>query len=112
MPTTVALRPILPFLSTDDIDEIVDATRNFTHGYLSGPLYLTDEIKKYFVARHLSYPTEVREVAWLPGRPSMEVIESPELERHLARKASQYALPLFESNVDAVMHLKDKLLRR
>jgi len=107
IPTTVAIRPMLPYLTTADIDTIVDATKEYTHGYLSGPLYLTEEIKSYLRARGCSYETIVKEVAWLPDRPLMEVIESPDLERYLVAKAKRHGLPVFANNVDAVLKLRE-----
>jgi DNA repair photolyase len=110
IPTTVAVRPILPFLSTCDIDKIVEATYRYTYGYLSGPLYLTEEMKHYLIGKRYNYKTIIKEVEWLSGHPSMEVIESPLLEKYLVDKAKQYDIPVFQNNIDAVLKIKQNLL--
>jgi DNA repair photolyase len=40
--TFVAMRPLLPTISDDELSRIVEATKDFSIGYYSGPLYLKD----------------------------------------------------------------------
>jgi DNA repair photolyase len=105
IPTTVAIRPMLPFTQPEEIEEIVRLTYKYTYGYLSGPIYLTPQIKAYMAAKGMNYDSEVQVVGWLPDNPKMEVILSSHLENHLSACASQWGLPLFSSNIEAVQKL-------
>lgn len=40
--TMVALRPLLPVTSREDLEKIIEASKNYCYGYYSGPLYLKD----------------------------------------------------------------------
>jgi len=41
--TCVAVRPMIPFLDEQELEEIVLRTYRFCYGYLSGPLYMTEK---------------------------------------------------------------------
>lgn len=110
IPTTVAVRPMLPFTQPEEIEEIVNLTYKYTYGYLSGPLYLTPKIKDYMSAKGMVYDLEFQQVEWLPGKPSMEVIRSNRLEDCLSECASKRGLPLFSSNIEAVKKLLHKMI--
>src|SRR3989338_10331322 len=43
IPTTVAIRPLLPDVSDEEIRDIVNKTKDYCFGYYSGPLYLKEE---------------------------------------------------------------------
>ncbi len=40
--TLVAVRPLLPILSNDELRSIIEATSNYCKGYYSGPLYMKE----------------------------------------------------------------------
>ncbi|MDP2898053.1 MAG: hypothetical protein Q8Q12_16080, partial [bacterium] len=44
--TCVAVRPMMPFIPAEELEELVSETYRFTYGYLSGPLYLTQRMKR------------------------------------------------------------------
>src|ERR1035437_7072993 len=41
--TMLALRPLLPDISNEELEEIIRLTKDYIVGYYSGPLYLNDD---------------------------------------------------------------------
>jgi len=107
VPTNVLVRPMMPFTTLDELEELTDRTYRFCHGYVSGPLYLTPAMKTYLARKHLSFPTTARTANWLTGSPTKEAIESPELEKALAQFAEVRGRQLFPGNVEAINAIRD-----
>jgi len=43
IPSMVAVRPLLPDVSNEELEKIIESTKNYVVGYYSGPLYLNDD---------------------------------------------------------------------
>jgi DNA repair photolyase len=110
IPTTVAIKPLLPFVPSNEICDIVSMTQKYCHGYLTGPTYLTPALKEYM--HKINYRFEdliqIRRTPWMIGSPSLETISSPHLERALTLKSSSFNLPVFTDNISATLTLSQK----
>ncbi len=103
--TSVAFRPLLPFINKSEIEEIVELTHRYTYAYLTGPTYLTPALKKYMAEKEYNYDCKQKAVSWIPNKPSMDFIKSEVLEKHLKISANKYNLPVYSNNVDLVLSL-------
>jgi len=104
--TTVAIRPLLPFLTTEDLIDLVEKTYKFTFGYLLGPLYLTPRMKNYLIKKGEYYQVLSKKVSWLPIKTELEYIQSIHLEEDIKGLSKKYNLPVFENNIEAVKYVK------
>lgn len=111
LPTSVSIRPLYPFLKDNELKKLVEFTYPFTYGYLSGPLYLTEAMKKYLLLNGMSYKVEKKNVEWLPNNPLMEFLSNPTLENTLNTLANEKGLLVFENNVEAVNFIKNKFTK-
>jgi DNA repair photolyase len=92
--TTVVIRPLIPTIAPSEIDEIIDATKDYVIGYHSGPLYLKrlseDTITVDEVIQHRCLVSEeVEQVHWMPDGNKFLKIESPELMAYLRNKVEE-----------------------
>lgn len=107
--TTVLLRPLIPTLTLNEIDEIVAMTHENCYGYLAGPLYVNDRMKEYFKKQSCPINIEMLEVDWQEGSPTLEAVVSRDKEIYLAESALKHGTTLFDGNTDAMLHLKKQL---
>jgi len=68
--TCVAVRPMLPLVEKDELQELVSRTYRFTYGYLSGPLYLTKTMRKFLDNQKVRYKVETKQANWQKGSPN------------------------------------------
>ena len=108
--TSVAFRPLLPFITRGEIEEIVELTHRYTYAYLTGPVYLTPALIKYMTEKGHKYILDKKQVNWIPNNPIMDVVQSPELEKILIDCAEKYKVPVFKSNIDLVAALAQKFV--
>lgn len=104
IPTIVLIRPLMPMLTTSEIDEIVEKTYRFCHGYLSGPLYLTPPFEKYLKKKKIKFSTTERIATWQLENPVLRIIESPDLENYLYHAVKKKGRLLFDNNVEAAIY--------
>lgn len=104
IPTTVLIRPMIPMATFDEIDELVDRTYRFCHGYLSGPLYLTKAMEEYMHNQNQSFTVNDRVATWQKGQPRLRIVECDELEQHLRKAAESKGRKLFANNVEAAVY--------
>ncbi len=107
--TSVAFRPILPFITPEEIEEIVELTHRYTYAYLTGPVYLTPALINYINNKGYKYTRDKKQVSWIPGNPSMDVVQSLHLEKLLTDYAQYYQVPVFKSNIDLVKAIGRKI---
>jgi len=103
IPTAVLVRPMLPCLLKDEIDELVERTYRFCHGYLSGPLYLTPSFERYMSRKGISLCVTERVARWQEAKPRLRVVECNDLEKHLRDAAEDKGRRLFDNNVEAAI---------
>lgn len=106
--TCVAVRPMLPLVEKDELRELVAQTYRFTYGYLSGPLYLTEKMRKFLDLQKVSYEIETRQANWQTKEPECKVIQSTEREKQLADFANSYGRSFFQDNIQAATYVRDQ----
>lgn len=107
IPTTVLMRPMMPMVTVDEIDELVDRTYRFCYGYLSGPLYLTPAMEEYMRRRNQPFTMTERIATWQKGQPRLRIVECLDLEDHLRTAAESKGRRLFDNNVEAAVYSND-----
>lgn len=103
--TCVAVRPMIPFIAAEELKELVSNTYRFTYGYLSGPLYLTRQMKGYLADKGIECDIRRKEADWQTGQPEREIVVRPDLEEMLANLARAVGREFFESNVEAARYV-------
>jgi DNA repair photolyase len=106
VPTSVNLRPILPFISQAEYREIVVETAPYTATYLVGGLYI-DTTSEFGKQVKLNFPSLVanRPVDWLPGRPSWEYCENPIQLEAIRQSIVENGRQAFDSDVPVIDYL-------
>lgn len=103
--TLLALRPLLPTVTEEELEDIVSRTKDFQYGYYSGPLYLKD----------LNHPSiqgisdlDIEEVQphWMPEGNIFYKIEKRGQMDMLAEIIEGHGQRLYEGAADAIKHLK------
>lgn len=99
--TAVVIRPLIPNIDPSELDEIVDATKDYVTGYYSGPLYLKELGEDTITAEEVAYlgcivSEEVEDIHWMPMGNKFLKIESPQLMEYLRRKVEQSGKTLFQ----------------
>lgn len=107
IPTTVLMRPMMPTVTVDEIDELVDRTYRFCYGYLSGPLYLTPAMEEYMRRKNQPFTVTERIATWQEGQPRLRIAECLDLEDHLRKAAESKGRRLFDSNLEAAVYSND-----
>jgi 8-oxo-dGTP pyrophosphatase MutT (NUDIX family) len=109
IPTIVVIRPMMPMVTPDEIEELVEKTHRFCHGYLSGPLYLTPAMEEYVRCRNISFTVTERIAAWQEEQPRLRIVECADLEEYLRKAAESKGRRLFNNNVEAAVYCNDVL---
>lgn len=106
--TSVILRPMLPIITKEEIQYIVDATCNYCENYIYGPLYLNDRIKEFLISKGVD--VEVRKekhvAEWMKNRPKKEIIVSTDQERILLEYCGIKKKKAVDSNTKALEEIK------
>ncbi len=104
--TLVALRPLLPTVTGDELEDIVSRTKDYQYGYYSGPLYLKD----------LNHPSiqdisdlEIEKVQppWMPEGNIFYKIEKKGQMEMLSDIIQRCDRQLYDGAADAIKHLKE-----
>jgi len=105
--TMVALRPLLPTITSEELGKIIDLTKDYCYGYYSGPLYLKN-LDKSILGEDLSgLKIEELQPHWMPENNVFYRIEKEgqmENLRDILRKQNK---PLFEGAADGIIYLRD-----
>ncbi|WIV13134.1 hypothetical protein [Proteiniborus sp. MB09-C3] len=104
IPTSLVLKPILPFICEEEYHKIIDDSLKYTRLILIGDLYVnknTDFYDKY--VRHYSY--EQRLVNWLDSRPVWNVIESSKIKHNLISYIESKSALSFENDIDLLKYI-------
>jgi DNA repair photolyase len=107
IPTMVAIRPLLPDLEDSEVEAIIDATKDFTIGYYSGPLYLKQETVKILLPGFKI--EEEKQPHWmLDGNPFQEVIKDGQMDLlvSLVKKAGKQFFDGAATGVDYLRKMK------
>ncbi len=108
IPTTVAIRPLLPDVSDDELGEIVDKTKDFCFGYYSGPLYLQEQKIRLLLPGYESKPETESQPHWMLEGNKYQVIERDGQMDYLKQLIIGADRLFFEGAADAIEHLRQK----
>jgi len=103
--TLVAIRPLLPTVSEEELKDIILKTKDFTHGYYFGPLYLKS-LKHPSIKDVSGLDIEKVEPHWMPEGNTFYKIEKKGQMDMLRSLLQQNDQMLFEGAAEAVRHLK------
>lgn len=78
IPSSIILKPILPFIATEEYLEIIDDTFELTDNYLLGGLYISKENAFYQDYIKDKFKVENKQADWLPYKPMWGFIASTE----------------------------------
>ena len=79
IPTMVAIRPLLPDIEDAEIEKIIEATKDFSIGYYSGPLYLKQNQVKILLP-DFDIQEEIQPHWMLEGNSYQEVTKDGQME--------------------------------
>lgn len=105
--TFLALRPLLPIATEEELEDIVSRTEKYQYGYYSGPLYL----------KNLDHPAiqgisdlDIEEVQplWMPEGNVFYKIEKRGQMEALSDIIDEHGQHLYEGAADAIKHLKEQ----
>lgn len=108
VPTTVAIRPLLPDVSDSELQEIVDKTKDFCFGYYSGPLYLQEQKIKVLLPKFKSEPENEQQPHWMLDGNKYQAIEREGQMENLEKMVKSAKRLMFEGAAEAVQYLKRK----
>lgn len=74
IPAMVAIRPLLPDVSEEELLDIVKLTKDYVVGYYSGPLYLKKETVKFLLPDFVS-DKEEKQPNWMLDGNTFQIIE-------------------------------------
>jgi DNA repair photolyase len=105
--TLVALRPLLPSVNDEELEEIIESTKDFCLGYYSGPLYLkTLDHPALDVLDDPNLEIEKIQPHWMPeGNEFYKVQRSGQME-NLNGIITKHNKLLFEGAAEAIGYLK------
>lgn len=105
--TMVAIRPLLPNVSTQELEHIIRETHTKSDGYYAGPLYLKtiDDEMKILIEANKCIVSSIQP-AWMPNGNTFYKIEKPEQHNVLSELLKKYDRPLFEGAAEGINFLK------
>jgi len=105
--TMIAIRPLLPTLSSEELEKIVSLTKDYCDGYYSGPLYLKSLDHPILDKESLaSLKIEKLQPHWMPEGNIFYKIEKDGQMDFLRNKAQESGRPFFEGAADGIKYIK------
>ena len=106
--TLVAIRPLLPSIVDEELEEIIKATHDLCSGYYSGPLYLKsldilseDERNQFLIEKVQPH--------WMPKGNIFYKVERQGQMNVLQEILNKYGKHLFEGAAEGIKYLKENL---
>jgi DNA repair photolyase len=108
--TMVAIRPLLPNVSEQELECIIRETHTKSDGYYSGPLYLKtiDDAMKILIENNKCIVSSIQPT-WMPSGNIFYKIEKPEQYHMLTKLLKKYDCTLFEGAAEGINFLKSSL---
>lgn len=106
--TLIAIRPLLPVIPNEELEKIVDLTKDYCYGYYSGPLYLKS-LKHPILGNEDFSSLKIEELQppWMPKDNIFYKIEKEGQMEFLEKVLQKHNKPLFEGAAEAVKYLKE-----
>lgn len=108
IPATVAIRPLLPDISDEEIRSIVDKTKDYCFGYYSGPLYLKQERIKLLLPEHELKANEEHQPHWMLEGNQYQVLKKDNQMEFLTTVVQESGKEFFDGGADVVEYLRRK----
>ena len=108
IPTTVAIRPLLPDVSDEEIRDIVNKTKDYCFGYYSGPLYLKEERIKLLLPGYESKIEKEHKPHWMLDGNQYQALEKDGQIEFLASVVEEANKKFFDGAADAVEYLRSR----
>lgn len=106
--TMVAIRPLLPDVSDEELKKIIEATKDSCVGYYSGPLYLKNIDSGLIDKNDENLKIEKIQPHWMPEGNEFYRIEKNGQMDYLRKILDGYSMPLFEGAAEGIKYLKEK----
>lgn len=107
IPTSVILKPVLPFVELTEYYEIVRDVGIYTNAIIIGSLYVNDDTSFYRDYIENRYRIITKQVKWLKNIPVWKVIESDEILSKLQDYIKQNNMKCFESDAEHLCSLME-----
>lgn len=102
LPCSLTLKPILPFIQTQEYCHIIDDFSAIFNRVLLGGLYVCPQSEFYLKYIKGKYSTVKREVQWLSSKPTWDYVVDPERMKQLKKYAIEKNMLPFDSDIDVV----------
>ncbi len=108
IPTTTAIRPLLPDVSDHELEDIINKTKDYCFGYYSGPLYLKEDKVRILLPDYVSKIESELQPQWmLPGN-SFQMVKRDGQMEFLSSLVQNSGREFFEGAADAIEFLRNK----
>jgi DNA repair photolyase len=107
IPTSVILKPVLPFVELTEYYEIVKDVGIYTNAIVTGSLYVNDGTSFYRDYIEDRYRIVNKQVKWLKNIPVWKIIESDEKLSKLQDYIKQNNIKCFESDAEHLRSLAE-----
>lgn len=100
--TALTIKPILPFISSDEYCQIISDFEKFTKYVLIGGLYLnrdTEFFSQYITSENL---VRKRNVGWLPEHPEWSYVQDDNQLNEIRTYANKKGVFVFDSDVELI----------
>ena len=104
----LAIRPLLPDATNEELEEIVKLTKDYCVGYYSGPLYLKEERINIFFPEHTGAEKEIQPKWMLEGNTYVPIIRDDQMD-FLLRVLKKYNKKMFEGAADGMKYIRESL---
>ena len=102
--TMVAIRPLLPDVTNEELEKIIESTKDYTIGYYSGPLYLKQDKVKILLP-NLKIENETQPKWMLDGNSYQEVTREGQME-FLVSSVKKSGKQFFEGAANGTDYLR------
>jgi len=106
--TMTAIRPLLPDISNEEIEQIILSTKDFCDGYYSGPLYLKRPDQKLLGHNLSELKIEEIKPHWMPDNNTFYKIEKYGQMEFLRQVVKKYGKNMFEGAAEGIKYLKNE----
>lgn len=104
--TLVALRPLLPNISEEELEEIIYLTKDYCIGYYSGPLYLKEIDDSLIDIKDPELKIERLQPHWMPSGNIFYKVEKGRQFNLLKAILKKYNKPLFDGAAEGIKYIK------
>lgn len=106
--TMVAIRPLLPDATNEELEEIVKLTKDYCAGYYSGPLYLKDGKINLFSPEYAGIEKEIQPKWMLEGNTYVPIMRDGQMD-FLSQILKKYNKKMFGGAADGIKYIRENL---